>query len=740
MPNTTRSGSRTGQRVKSFADTSVSCFSPSRARSVPLVESFFSKKKQGIQHPSDLVLSRSRTWITGLSSCGVKADPLSPEEITRLLYEEASLDGNHIDPAYILRSPGFSGGEDSFLNIREKLSITPALFHPDHFQVGRLYGKTFYVSEFPDFSDPMFLSQFLTQRENFKITLFARGIDQAQARANIERQLKGDLGTLQKGNLVNVDSKAMMDHRQGIMEAVARGETKLIKCSLYLTAYADSYEKLTELSDNFASRMSNVHRFAGYFEQKTLFQTALPQSLNVANKEFLYTTRDAANCWPFFQDSLAGNEGVPFGISLGSELVTINPWSPKLENWNQIVIGKAGTGKSFSVQQQIVRHLPFNPYIMVIDKSKSYEFLCKAAGGDYVHVDLESKIHLNVFEYDREDLRKNEGDVSADKVSDLLGFLNVLLAEQDEQKLPNLVLSHLDEAIRTTYKKKLKSTPENPIPKLSDLKTTLDHMAKDTSTPEEFRTLCRKYTKILDPYTGKGTYANLTDRETAFNIESPFIVFDTSNLPDALVSLGVYIISQFCITKAIENKKRGRRSWLLLDETWFLARFPAGVAFLLNLAKRSRHLALASIFATQQISDFLKNPDVRPVVDNASTKIIFRPGESEIPLLGEMFGMNPKEIAFVSNLQQVRGAYSQCYGLFGTFARGLVYVTPDPVSYWITTTHPDESLERDRYIKRFMADGELEDIPDPEQKKRIQVEKIWSGVFSLVHEKLQGKR
>src|SRR5581483_512305 len=179
--------------------------------SVPVVESFFSKKRQGSQHPSDLVLSRSRTWLQSLSSCGIKTEELSAADITRLLYEEASLDGNHFNPEYVLRSSGYSAGGDSFLNIREKLSTTPALFNQDHFQVGRQYGKTFYVSEFPDAGfDPMFLSQFLTQRDNFKITLFARGIDQAQARASIERQLKGDLGTLQKGNLVNVDSQAMM--------------------------------------------------------------------------------------------------------------------------------------------------------------------------------------------------------------------------------------------------------------------------------------------------------------------------------------------------------------------------------------------------------------------------------------------------------------------------------------------------------------------------------------------------
>src|SRR5581483_5674365 len=143
---------------------------------VPVVESFFAKKKDNLQHVSDLTLSRSRTWLTGLSACGIKAEPLKADEIARLLYEETSMDGNHFNPDYVLRSSGVAGGEDSFLNIREKLTTTPALFQADHFQVGRQYGKTFYVSEFPDSNtESMFLSQFLTLRENFKLTLFFRG-------------------------------------------------------------------------------------------------------------------------------------------------------------------------------------------------------------------------------------------------------------------------------------------------------------------------------------------------------------------------------------------------------------------------------------------------------------------------------------------------------------------------------------------------------------------------------------
>jgi len=704
---------------------------------LPTIDALIRKKPQNQDSLNiEMVLNRARTWAMGLNSLGLYAETLDKEEIYKLLYEEMNLTYDEGAVNSVINSPSFNISGPDNEDLKNRLANTSITFHRDHFKAGNVVGKTFYFEEFPDSStNPMFLSMFFTQRNNFKITIFYRGVDQVEAKRIIESRSKGDQGTMIKGNLINQDSRVQLEHREQVLKSFSEGRTKFIKFSLYLTIYGSSLKQLTETSDNFLGRIGFFHRFTGFFQQKQLFQSTLPQCLNVASREYLMSTQDVSNAWPWFFDAMTTGEGVPLGVNVNREIIPFDPWSKDFENWNTVVIGKAGVGKSFGIQQQVIRHLPFGVRIMVIDKSQSYKFLCEAAGGIYIFVDLESKHHLNVFDTDIEELVKRNGEVTPDKASDVMGFLNVLLSEENEKRLNNLVQAHLEEAIRKTYIKKFKENNKDPIPLLSDLKMTLQEFADDDNRPEEFRMLCRRYDKILEPFTGNGSFANLTDRPTTFEEDNPFIVFDTSNLPESenLLSLGVYIISQFSIKKAKENKKKGLRSWLLLDETWFLARFPAGVTFLLNLAKRSRHLALASTFATQQVGDFLKNSDVQPVIDNATCKFIFRPGDKEAELLSEVLKLSTAESHIVRNLHQVRGVYSQCFAILGQKSRGLVYVVPDLISYALATTHPDETFEREKFIKQHLENGKG-DLND----KDYVLAQTWSGIFSWVAKRMKG--
>ena len=714
--------------------------------------SFFGSKKANRDINPEYISQRARSWMGNLSAAGLTYEDVSAEELTTLLYEEINLSPAPSKMDSFIKAPINPGGPGSFQSLREKLASTPTNFYPDYCLVGLTFATTFYVSEFPDpdgdQADPMFLGNLMNAKIPFKLVLFVRGIEQGEARSKIESQLRADIGTLQKNKMqVNYDSAANKEQREIVLSSIARGTSRLARFSFYVTTYAEDPDVLTELVDQIKSRFANVHTLTGKFEQRRLFLSALPQGANLAtDREFTITTRELANLWPFFHDKLTEGEGVPFGISYMGEIVPINPWSDKLKNWNTVVMGMPGGGKSFSILLQLLRHLAFAPYIMVIDKSKSYEFVCKMAGGEYIKVDLTSDQRINIFDIEKEELEKNEGRVNPEKISDLISYLSVLLSEQGQDSLEQLTNAILIEAIEKTYLKyfqatKSKTLPE--MPRLSNLKETLSEMSTQRESPEEFRLVCRKYAKILDPYTGKGPYAALTDSRTTINTKSHFVVFDIQGLPndERFMALGTFIVSQYCLRRAMEIKNQEtevtkqkqrqgleytpRRSWLFIDEAWTLARFTAGINFLKEVAKRSRHMGLASIFATQELKDFLNSPQVEAVLDVANIKIIFQP-EGEVDAMATRFRLNDKEKGIVRRLHQARGRYSQCFMMMGESYRGLVNVTPDPVSYWIATTHPDEAREREVFLDKYAPNQSLTEL--------------WRGLFMLVQAKLRGER
>jgi len=336
--------------------------------------------------------------------------------------------------------------------------------------------------------------------------------------------------------------------------------------------------------------------------------------------------------------------------------------------------------------------------------------------GQYIRIDLEGKYCLNIFEcadYDRELTDDNDineqGEISANKIAAIVGFFKTLLSE-DTGGFDKLDRSLIESIINETYKKmKVKDgkIQTETIPTLSDFQAAIDAVIKDKS---EWKSQLSIIKEKLNPYVKNGQYANLTDRPTNVNISSHFIVFDTSGLPEDedLQSLAVFIINTFLMKKFKQNKKKHRRQLLVLDETWSLARFEAGVQFLLNLAKRSRHMGLVCIFASQQIGDFLNSPDAEKVIKSVENQILFKPAKPDIENLAKLNELNDSQKGILGSLYQKKGEFSQCLTLMGKLGSNLMYVRPNPALYWISTTDPKKDVpKRDEMLKATDYNYEL---------------------------------
>ncbi len=58
---------------------------------------------------------------------------------------------------------------------------------------------------------------------------------------------------------------------------------------------------------------------------------------------------------------LADTDGVPIGKTLSGEMVHLDLWGRETENWNVLVVGSSGTGKSFTINQLLIKNLADEP-------------------------------------------------------------------------------------------------------------------------------------------------------------------------------------------------------------------------------------------------------------------------------------------------------------------------------------------------------------------------------------------
>jgi len=654
-------------------------------------------KKDVIALTKDINL-RSRPFLTSLRACKLDVVDMNAQEIKDTL-------DHFLNPTQTNRTP-IEKTKQGFYDLKSTLARTPLAETADKVLLGNQYIKTVYIGDTPEQAG---LIQDLYFKQNlFTFVLYAKGVNQIDIKSSMKKNLK--LSISAGGGVADIENQEIASGTREILSAQARGELKFINFACYLSFKHTDADKLEEITPDFTSALSDSALFyEGYYEQAQLWQATLPLMRNseTANHYYLTLTGGArglsgglANLFPFYNFEFDNSEGgAILGTSITGQLACYNPWNKKLINGNQVIIGQPGSGKSFFINLVLNRLMPWNIDVIIIDKSKSYEYLCKCNNGQYLEIGLTGKNAYNVFDCldydaalgDDNDIN-SKGEPTGGKISFVAGLFDVILTEEGEKRLNKIDSSLVEKIIKQTYKNKLEvkdgKVKRQSIPLLSDTIKVIEVMAKDKEN-ESWKEELLRIKEKLSPFVFDGTYAPLLDRPTNIELKSSFIVFDISSIPnrDDIQSLAVYIISSFCMQRFIINKKLGRRQLHCIDEAWYLARFSAGIEYLLNLAKRSRHLGLMVMSATQQIGDFLNKPESAQILKSAATITIFKQSSTDLEHLQNIFELNDREKQILSSLHQVRGKYSQALMIIGEH-KNTLNIRADAMARWICTSEP----------------------------------------------------
>src|SRR5262249_1944905 len=156
-------------------------------------------------------------------------------------------------------------------------------------------------------------------------------------------------------------------------------------------------------------------------------------------------------------------------------------------------------------------------------------------------------------------------------------------------------------------------------PTESMLREELRAQAEDAQRADapESAAILRNLADQLSEYCGEGTYAYLLDRPTTVPLDSPLVIFHPRACPESQLQLVMFQLMEY-VTGTVQRHwakhrtdavKPGAplflgRSLMLIDEAWHLIRRDETGEYANDLARRARHLGLALIVMSQQLSDF----------------------------------------------------------------------------------------------------------------------------------------
>jgi type IV secretory pathway VirB4 component len=516
----------------------------------------------------------------------------------------------------------------------------------NHLQMGEYYFKTLFVSGYPRFVGPNWLSPIINFEHSLRISTFYYPVESK----TILEKLKKKIGEMEASlysqmedrKVVDPSLKVALSDAQQLQDSIAEGTEKFFHFAMYITLYAKDPESLEKIGRNVVSTLAaiNVTAKPATLQQEQGFISSQPLGL-----DNLYITRNMdttslATTFPFVTSDLTMERGIMYGLNLHNKSLIIFDRF-ELENANTVVFAKSGAGKSYFVKLEAIRSLMLGTEIIIIDPEREYEDLATAVNGSYISFSQDKGNKMNPFDLSGV---KDEGDDELRmKLLTLLGFFRVLFGG-----ITSIEASILDRALILTYREKSitfdPNTQTKTPPMLEDLYKVLKGMAET-----EAHGLARRLEKYII-----GSGAGVFNESSNFEINNPFSVFSIRDLQEELKPLAMYLMLDFIWTKIRKDRKR---RLLIVDEAWYMMQSEDSAEFMYSIAKRARKYYLGLSTITQDVTDFLNTEKGKSIISNASMQMLMKQSPTAVEKLQEVFNLSDGEKSFLLNCDKGQGLF-----------------------------------------------------------------------------------
>ena len=399
---------------------------------------------------------------------------------------------------------------------------------------------------------------------------------------------------------------------QEAYESLAAGSTRLFMVTFNVCASGRNGEELAENSrrvkQTLQARMLRI-------DCPAFMQYGM--ALGVQGKRLYMDTGTLGAFYPFVSADLIETPG---GIFLGVNRLTGAPviYDPWLRmNYNILIVGKSGSGKSFLSKMMLTRLAAKNRSLAfyIIDPEAEYVGVGEALGAKIVNVYQTRSLGMDPVRIFKADKDTAAGIVSA--IANLDGW-------EERERVRTLMggardLLDVYQNAEPEMKRKLRS--------LIDGADSYLVMGK----PMEFT---RRMVFNLKGLHG-GTYA---EEQVSLKNASLLIfakIWSMLNSPD-FIPLHVPRI-------------------VIVDEVWLYTSIPAAARFLESVARMGRKRNVAFILNTQRAMDVLEGRGGRALLENCASKILLRQDESAVGTVGEAFALSEAEKDAVLSFQQGEG-------------------------------------------------------------------------------------
>ena len=598
-----------------------------------------------------------------------KENQLNEDIVSAESTEISNLENNKSTLKDLLSPSGIDASHYDYLEIFSKISR---------------YARTFYITTLPrQATFPYFLSG-IYEFGDVSTSVYISPISETTSQNDLNKQIV----ELQSERYVahdrgDINRESVLATKQAEAEAlrdeIAAGYNKLFDATIICTLFAYSKDELDKMSELLAMEASKnlISLKTAWALQEEGFKSNLPLNSNKITRRHTFDRGSMATVFPFVNAEAGHEIGVPIGINKQTGLPLIfDNFSSSLTNYNMIIFGKSGAGKSVTIKTIMARSaLLMGVENLVLDAEGEYVVVAEALRGININISPTSNTVINIFdletEIEKDEITGRDKQVLnvENKVEDATqSLLTMARGSTKSEEVTELTKQIISEIVAEEYQALgITSDPESlytndtglerkkkDMPTISSWYDRLAKKAAENDNPTytfHYNYLVKVMKQYCKKFDGQMAYF---DGQSTFELQdgSLFININISQLeerfarPLAQQILLTWIWEKY-VKKNSEDKSRARMKRVLVDEAWMLLAYPEAVDFLNTMARRARKRNVSLTVVSQKFQDFYENKSCQAVLTSAETKLFLAQDKSEIDYLKEVFKLSEGESSFL---------------------------------------------------------------------------------------------
>ena len=147
----------------------------------------------------------------------------------------------------------------------------------------------------------------------------------------------------------------------------------------------------------------------------------------------------------------------------------------------------------------------------------------------------------------------------------------------------------------------------------------------------------------------------LFNHQTNVDVDNRFVVYGIRDLGTELSPITMLVMMESIQQRIVENGKRGKATWLYIDEFHVLLNSEYSAKYLQQLWKKVRKQGGLCTGITQNVIDLLQNYTATTMLANSEFVALLKQANTDSSKMAEVIGVSDAQLRFVTNSQSGMG-------------------------------------------------------------------------------------